>query len=96
MALIGSQDAVAEIRETSQAQLEEMVGKVEEMSLHADAITGTPFLELLRLVKETSADLLVLESNGSSDPLKGAEHIVRESPCSGFAVKPDGFQYDID
>ncbi len=71
-ALIGSQDAVEKIREAAQAQLEKMVGQVEDVSLHADAITGTPFIELLRRVRDNSADLLVLGSNGSSDPLRGA------------------------
>ncbi len=71
-ALIGSQDAVEKIRNSAQAQLEEVVGKVEDASLHTDAITGTPFLELLRRVRDHSADLLVLGSNGSSDPSKGA------------------------
>lgn len=92
-ALIGSQDAVEKIRQTAQAQLEEMVGKVEDVSLHVDAITGTPFLELLRRVKGTSADLLVLGSNGSSDPLKGAGVLatkcVRKAATKVLLVRAD-------
>ena len=92
-ALIGSQDAIAKIRETAQTQLEEMVGKVEDVSFHADAITGTPFLELLRRVKGTSADLLVLGSNGSSDPLKGAGVLatkcVRKAATKVLLVRAD-------
>ncbi len=92
-ALIGSQHAVETMRETAQAQLEEMVGKVEEVSLHADAITGTPFLELLRRVKGTSADLLVLGSNGSSDPSKGAgafaTKCVRKAATKVLLVRAD-------
>ncbi len=70
--LIGSQDAVEKIRGAAQAQLEESIGQMEEVTLHAAAETGTPFLELLRRVRDNSADLLVLGSNGSSDPSKGA------------------------
>ncbi len=92
-ALIGSQDAVEKIRNSAQAQLEEMVGKVEDASFHTDAITGTPFLELLRRVKDNSADLLVLGSNGSSDPSKGAGVLatkcVRKAATKVLLVRAD-------
>lgn len=71
-ALIGSQDAVEKIRTAAQKRLEEMVRQIENVSLCADAITGVPLVELLRRVRDNSADLLVLGSNGSSDPVKGA------------------------
>lgn len=71
-ALLGSQDAIERILASALTQLEELVGEQKEVSAHADAMTGTPFLELLRRVKRTSADLLVLGANGESDPSKGA------------------------
>lgn len=92
-ALIGSQDAIEKIRNSAQTQLEETVGKVEEVSFSADAITGTPFVELLRRVRDKSADLLVLGSNGSSDPLKGAGVLatkcVRKAATKVLLVRAD-------
>ncbi len=92
-ALIGSQDAVEQIRNSAQTQLEETVGKVEDVSFRTDAITGTPFLELLRRVRDDSADLLVLGSNGSSDPSKGAGVLatkcVRKAATKVLLVRAD-------
>ena len=92
-ALIGSQDALERIRDSAQTQLEETVGKVQDVSCHADAITGTPFVELLRRVNRTSADLLVLGSNGSSDPSKGAGVLatkcVRKAATKVLLVRAD-------
>ncbi len=92
-ALIGSQDAVETIRSSAQTQLEEMVGNAEEVSFHADAITGTPFVELLRCARDDSADLLVLGSNGSSDPSKGAGVLatkcVRKAATKVLLVRAD-------
>ncbi len=70
--LLGSQAAVEKIRAAASKQLEGLVEVQKEVRTHVDAMTGTPFLELLRRVRDTSADLLVLGSNGSSDPSKGA------------------------
>ena len=90
-ALIGSQDAIEKIRNSAQTQLEETVGNV--VSFSADAITGTPFLELLRRVRDNSADLLVLGSNGSSDPSKGAGVLatkcVRKAATKVLLVRAD-------
>ncbi len=92
-ALLGSQDAVEKIRDSAQVQLEETVGKVEAASLHIDANTGTPFIELLRRVRDNSADLLVLGSNGSSDPSKGAGVLatkcVRKAATKVLLVRAD-------
>jgi len=73
-ALLGSQQAVEKIRGSALTELKELVAGSEPQngSVDVDAMTGTPFLEILRRVKRTSADLLVLGSNGSSDPSKGA------------------------
>lgn len=56
---------------------------------------------IVRFVGESAADLVVVGTRGRTGMravLLGtvAEHIVRESPCSVLAVKPDGFKYDID
>lgn len=92
-ALIGSQDAVEKIRNAAQTQLEQAVAQVEDVSLDAEAITGTPFLELLRRVRDHSADLLVLGSNGSSDPTKGAGVLatkcVRKAATKVLLVRAD-------
>jgi len=92
-ALIGSQDAVEKIRKSAQTKLEETVGQVEEVGHHTDAITGTPFLELLRRVRDDTADLLVLGSNGSSDPSKGAGVLatkcVRKAATKVLLVRAD-------
>jgi len=92
-ALIGSQDAVERIRDSAQTQLEKMVGETEGVGLHTDAVTGTPFLELLRRVRDASADLLALGSNGSSDPSKGAGALaskcVRKAPTKVLLVRGD-------
>ena len=52
-------------------------------------------------VEESSADLVVVGTRGRTGMraiLLGtvAERIVRESPCSVLAVKPDDFKYEID
>ncbi len=92
-ALVGSQDAVEKIRNSAQTQLEETIGKVGDVSIQPDAITGTPFLELLRRVRDNSADLLVLGSNGSSDPSKGAGVLatkcVRKAATKVLLVRAD-------
>ncbi len=92
-ALIGSQDAVDAIRDSAQKQLDEMVGGLEDVSFRADAITGSPFVELLRLVRDDSSDLLVLGTNGSSDPSKGAGVLatkcVRKAATKVLLVRAD-------
>ncbi|MEZ5301903.1 MAG: universal stress protein [Verrucomicrobiales bacterium] len=52
-------------------------------------------------LKEAEADLAVLGTRGRTGIkilLLGttAERIIHESPCSVLAVKPDGFEYDVD
>jgi nucleotide-binding universal stress UspA family protein len=63
------------------------------VSAHVDAVTGTPFLEILRRVRDNSADLLVLGSNGSSDPSKGAGVLatkcVRKAATKVLLVRAD-------
>ncbi len=97
-ALIGSQDAVEKIRDSALTQLKELVAGSgpQNGSVDVDAMTGTPFLELLRRVKHTSADLLVLGSNGSSDPSKGAGVLatkcVRKAATKVLLVRADHAQ----
>ncbi len=92
-ALMGSQDAIEKVRDSAQTRLEETVGKVEAVNSHTDAITGTPFVELLRRVRDNSADLLVLGSNGASDPSKGAGVLatkcVRKAATKVLLVRAD-------
>jgi nucleotide-binding universal stress UspA family protein len=56
---------------------------------------------IVQFVEDSSADLVVVGTRGRTGMraiLLGtvAERIVRESPCSILAVKPDDFKYDID
>ena len=94
-ALIGSEDAVEKIRVSARTQLKELMAKTEreDSSVDVDALTGTPFIELLRHVNNTRADLLVLGSNGSSDPLKGAGVLatkcVRKAATKVLLVRAD-------
>ena len=57
--------------------------------------------DLGRVLVRYGADLVVVGTRGRTGMkavLLGtvAERIVRESPCSVLAVKPDGFKYEID
>ena len=94
-ALIGSQEAVEKIRDSALTQLKELVSRSEPQdgSVDMDAMTGTPFLELLRRVRDNSADLLVLGSNGSSDPSNGAGVLatkcVRKAATKVLLVRAD-------
>ncbi|MFH1417302.1 MAG: universal stress protein [Planctomycetota bacterium] len=55
-------------------QLEDLIAVSEPGEVHvvADTVAGSPFVEILRRVRDASADLLVLGSNGISDPVRGA------------------------
>ena len=94
-ALIGSQEAVEKIRDSALTQLKELVAGSEPQdgSVDMDVMTGTPFLELLRRVRDNSADLLVLGSNGSSDPSNGAGVLatkcVRKAATKVLLVRAD-------
>ncbi len=56
---------------------------------------------VLEFKERTSADLIVIGTRGRTG-LKAlllgttAERIIRESPCSVLAVKPEGFEYKVD
>lgn len=73
-ALLESQVTSDGIRDAAMTQLEELVARCEpgDVSVDIDVATGAPFVEILRRVQGVSADLLVLGSNGSSDPSRGA------------------------
>ncbi len=56
---------------------------------------------IVQFIGDSAADLVVVGTRGRTGMravLLGtvAERIVRESPCSVLAVKPDDFKYDID
>ncbi len=71
-ALLESKITYDKLCNSAIAQLEDLVGKPKSANVHIDITTGAPFVQLLRCVRDTSADLLVMGSNGSSDPSKGA------------------------
>ena len=56
---------------------------------------------IVQFIGDSDADLVVVGTRGRTGMkaiLLGtvAERIVRESPCSVLAVKPEDFKYDID
>lgn len=71
----GSAEQISqEICQTSEKRLGELIdGKdTHELSTHVSAVIGHPFQDLLRAVKDASADLLVLGAHGSSEPGESA------------------------
>lgn len=55
-------------------------------------LTGGPYVEIVRLAKQTGADLIVIGAHGTADrkpSLMGsvAEKVVREAPCSVLTVR---------
>ncbi|MCP4591351.1 MAG: universal stress protein [bacterium] len=67
-------DPCDEVCDSALKQLEDLIALSEpgEVEVLADAVLGSPFVEILRRVRDAPADLLVLGSNGSSDPARGA------------------------
>lgn len=68
---------------------------------HLIGSTQRPADAIVDFLKTREADLAVLGTRGRSGLLAWfmgsiAERIVRESPCSVLAIKPEGFQFDID
>ncbi len=67
-------DICLEVRDSVLRQLGDLIAVSEptDVEVLADAVAGTPLIEILRGVRDVSADLLVLGSNGTSDPARGA------------------------
>ena len=61
------------------------------ISLNGEVVLGDPFTEVIRRVKKSKADLLVLGSNGTSDPQRGVGELaircVRKAPCRVLIVR---------
>jgi len=61
------------------------------ISLNSEVVLGDPFTEVIRRVKKSKADLLVLGSNGTSDPQRGVGELaircVRKAPCRVLIVR---------
>jgi len=61
------------------------------IELKIDIVIGTPFEEVLRRVQDVNADLLMLGSNGTSNPLRGigdlATKCVRKAACRVMIVR---------
>ena len=59
--------------------------------LKAEVVIGEPFREIMRQVQDVHADLLMLGSNGMSDPRRGlgelAAQCVRKAPCRVMVVR---------
>ncbi|MCH9022106.1 MAG: universal stress protein [Planctomycetes bacterium] len=61
------------------------------IALNGKVVLGDPFTEVIRQVKKSKADLLVLGSNGTSDPQRGVGELaircVRKAPCRVLIVR---------
>jgi nucleotide-binding universal stress UspA family protein len=62
------------------------------------AVSGTPFLEIIRYAKENEIDLIVMGTHGHSGLVhvmlgSVAERVVRKSPCPVLTVRPQGHQF---
>ena len=61
------------------------------VELKVDVVIGEPFREIMRRVQDVHADLLILGSNGMSDPRRGlgevAAQCVRKAPCRVMVVR---------
>ena len=72
-------------------QQERRVYDERRISMKAQVLVGDPFAEVLRQVSKTKADLLVLGSNGTSDPQRGVGELaircVRKAPCRVLIVR---------
>jgi len=62
-----------------------------QIELKVEVVIGEPFREIMRQVRDVHADLLILGSNGMSDPRRGlgelAAQCVRKAPCRVMVVR---------
>jgi len=72
------------------------IGQTEspEVKVDVEILFGNPFVHMLRQVRDVSAELLVLGSNGSSDPVQGpgslATKCVHKAPTKVMLVRESG------
>jgi len=75
----------------AEGQDERRVHDERRISLNGNVVLGDPFTEVIRRVKKSNADLLVLGSNGTSDPQRGVGELaircVRKAPCRVLIVR---------
>lgn len=62
------------------------------------AISGTPFVEIVRYARNQNVDLIVMGTHGRSGlvhALLGSvtEKVVRKAPCPVLTVRPEGHQF---
>ncbi len=92
-ALLESKATYDKLRDSALTRLVDLIGTPKSAAVQLDAATGSPFVELLRRVRDASADLLVLGSNGASDPSKGAGVLatkcVRKAAAKVLLVRAD-------
>ena len=86
--------AVQELADTCDTRLKNMAAEVGNDHAHIATrlVSGTPFLEIIKMAKEENTDLIVIGTHGRtgmSHVLIGsvAEKVVRKAPCPVLTVK---------
>lgn len=88
-------ELIRSLREGERKRLEALAGEVRQngVVVHLILKEGTPFREIPKVVKEVSADLIVLGTHGRTGLdrfMMGsvAERVARRAPCPILLVKP--------
>ena len=89
--------SVEEMIETAKKQMTEFIGQHVPQSLKVttEIVTGRPFMEIIRIAKERTVDLIVIGTHGRgalSQMLLGsvADKVVHKSPCPVLSVREPG------
>ncbi len=74
--------------------------QVQDLPIEIIVAEGVPFVEIIRMVGQEQADLVVMGSHGRtgiSHLLMGsvAEKVVRKAPCPVLCIKPEGFKFEM-
>lgn len=97
-----SMDFVGDLQRSAETALSSFVPKEweEGITIHRQVVVGVPFMEIVRLAKESQINLLVVTTHGRTGlahVLLGsvAERIVRKAPCPVLTVRPEGHGFVI-
>ena len=88
-------NSTTEIIAAAAQQLDELsLGSVANVRVTRKVIEGTPFVEIVRYAKESTADLLIIGTHGRgavAHMLLGsvAEKVVRKAPCPVLVVRDE-------
>lgn len=86
-----------ELIKTAKAQMEEFVAEhvPAKLKVTTEIITGRPFMEIIRIAKETSVDMIVIGTHGHgalTQMLLGsvADKVIHKAPCPVLSVREPG------